>query len=153
MRTVVADGIEQRVPLGLPGIELLLLGPPRDVGPLDALVFVHLHGGGVNVPGELRRALRPLHEGGELVIALGDEAAVDQRLGAVGEGVFDRVGVEVLRRVGAVRTASARTGAGLSTVSASTFGQNLKSDASAWSQVMSFPVCTAARPMMAARFE
>ena len=46
--------------------------------------------------GDDRRALGAVGVAGELLVAAGDVPAFEEQLGAVGEGVLDRVGVEVL---------------------------------------------------------
>ncbi len=91
--------VKQYVPLDLVWAELLFLRLPDNVFFGGPLVLVDLHGRGVNIARELRSALGPVHERGEIIVALRHGTAVDQRLGAVGKGVLDRVGVEVLAAI------------------------------------------------------
>ena len=60
VRTVFADGLEQRVPFRLPGRNGFLWRPPRDVVTLATLVLVDMHRTLMMAAGELRGAFRPM---------------------------------------------------------------------------------------------
>src|ERR1019366_1747933 len=101
VRLVVPDGAEEYIPLGLPGVDGFLRCPPGEVGLLGALILVEPGSGGMDIAGKLGGALRSVNVGGEVVVAIWSVAPGHQGLGAVGEGVFDRVAVEVLAAIGA----------------------------------------------------
>ena len=101
VRPVVADGLQQHFPLGMIGTDSFPLGFPGDVIVRGVLVLVDAGGRGVNVAGKLGGALGPMDVSDEIVDAVGNVAAGDHRLRAVGEGVLDRVAIEVLAAIGA----------------------------------------------------
>ena len=65
-------------------------------------------GRAVRIRRDDRRALGAVGVAGELLVAAVDVPPLEEQLGAVGEGVFDRVGVEVLVDVVAAVAAGAR---------------------------------------------
>ena len=85
--SVIASAAETGRFIGSPGIGVLVFVKPRSRG--------------MDVARELRGALRPVDEGGKVGVAVRDVAARHQGLGAIGEGVFDGIAVEVLAAVGA----------------------------------------------------
>ncbi len=94
---VLADGVDQVVPLDLVGVRLGLGERPDDVAARELLALVDAAPGrAVRVRRDDRRALGAVGVAGELLVAAVDVPAFQEQLGAVGEGVLDRVGVEVL---------------------------------------------------------
>ena len=95
---VVADGVDQVVPFQLIRIGLGLRDRPRPARPWSMLWPLKVRHLGRRVAGRRRSRPPPWCRGRSWRTRCGslDRAAVEKQLGAVGERVFDRVGVEVL---------------------------------------------------------
>jgi len=99
MRPIVADAVDEDVPLVLPRTVSVLCGRPCDVGLLYPLVLEHVDGSGVRSAGELCGALGAVNVRGEVTAGFVDSAKPTERLGSVGEGELHRVDVDVLPAV------------------------------------------------------
>ena len=107
MRTVAADGVEQDVPLRLPGRDGFFRRTPGNVVAGTPLVLVGVHCTFMIAAGELRSASGPVDVRGEFSVAIREPADDVERLGAVGKRPLDGERVEVLAAVGAVGCAPA----------------------------------------------
>lgn len=108
VRPVVADGVDERVPLVLPRTERVFRRRPGDVVLFDPLVLEQVDGRGVRHAGELGGAFGAVDEGGELAVRVVHPPELAERLASVGEGVLDGVDVDVLAAIGAARPAAAQ---------------------------------------------
>jgi hypothetical protein len=106
---VVADGFGEVFPLHLVGVGLLTGTAPDDVLGLHFLTLVNTGlGGRVAILGDDGQTLAAVGVAGELIMAARNDAAIVHQLGTIGEGVLDRVVVEVL--IDVVATVVAPTG-------------------------------------------
>lgn len=97
---VVANSLGEIFPLHLVGVGLLTGTAPDDVLGLHFLTLVNTSlGGRVAILGDDGQALAAVGVARKLVMATRNDAAVVHQLGTVGEGVLDRVVIEVLVHV------------------------------------------------------
>jgi len=87
--TVVADGIEQNVPLRLPGRNIFLWRTPGSVVANAPLVLVGVHRTFMIAAGELGCTCGPVDVRGEFCVAILEPADHVERLGAVGKRPLD----------------------------------------------------------------
>ena len=100
VRLVVADGLGEVFPLHLVGVGLLTGTAPDEVLGLHFLTLVDTGlGRRVAILGDDGQTLAAVGVAGELVMAARNDATVVHQLGTIGEGVLDRVVVEVLIHV------------------------------------------------------
>ena len=107
--SIVADAVDEVVPLVLPRAVAILCWCPNNVILPNSLVLEHVDGCGVGPAGKLRGTLGTVNEGGKLAARLGDPAKTTKSLCAVGESVLHRVDIYVLPMIRAVWYTSAQT--------------------------------------------
>src|ERR1044071_181062 len=107
MSAIIANRLQKRSPFRHIGTHSLFIRPPGDVLIVYAVRLINVRSRRMHVTGKLRCAFCPMHERSEIVLGIGDVTTIYQGLGAISEGIFNRIRIEVLAAIWTVRHTSA----------------------------------------------
>ena len=102
MLSIVADAVDEIVPLVLPRTIAIFCGCPYDVVLLDPLILEHVDCGSVGSAGKLCGTLGAVNECSKFAACLGNSAKTTEGPGAISESVLHRVDINVLSVVCAI---------------------------------------------------